>query len=235
MPSAPDPELTRRILAQACSAGASLAGIVSVEALRRSPSHRLGEAAHLPPESRSVLVLALAHPPENPALDWWDSHPGHTPGNRALIRVARELSAWMEADLGIRSRDVPYAIDEGGIFLKDAAVLAGLGVIGRNNLLVTPEYGPRVRLRALLLEADLSPAPPLAFDPCGPCPAPCRSACPRGVFDGGAYSRPECRQEMDANEANPYRIQDVSSLTYSITCVKYCRACELACPVAAGR
>jgi len=34
----------------------------------------------------------------------------------------------------------------GDVSLRHAAVAAGLGVVGRNNLLVTPEFGPRVRL-----------------------------------------------------------------------------------------
>jgi epoxyqueuosine reductase len=235
MPRRRPTQLAQRIISRARLCGVTLAGIAPADALRQSPSHRQGEAADLPPEARSVLVLALAHPAAEPALDWWDQRPGHTPGNRALIRAAGELAAWMEAELHLPARDVPYGIDNGGVFLKDAAALAGLGVIGRNNLLVTPAFGPRVRLRALLLEADLPAAPPLDFHPCEGCPAPCRRACPRQAFGTGAYRRPPCRREMDANEANPYRIQDVSSLTYSIVCVKYCRACELACPVAAGR
>jgi epoxyqueuosine reductase len=63
-----------------------------------------------------------------------------------------------------------YFIETGGIYLKDTAVLAGLGCIGKNNMLVTPELGPKVRLRALLLEEDLTPTGPIDFDPCkNPC------------------------------------------------------------------
>jgi len=50
--------------------------------------------------------------------------------------------------------------------LKDAAVLAGLGCIGKNNLLLTPEYGSRVRLRAFTIDLVLPSTGPLPFDPC---------------------------------------------------------------------
>ncbi|MEA3231699.1 MAG: hypothetical protein U9Q05_08095 [Thermodesulfobacteriota bacterium] len=61
------------------------------------------------------------------------------------------MSIWLEKEKGITAEKLPYHIESGGIFLKDAAALAGLGCIGKNNMLVLMKYGPRVRLRALLL------------------------------------------------------------------------------------
>ncbi|CAB1081528.1 hypothetical protein D1AOALGA4SA_9178 [Olavius algarvensis Delta 1 endosymbiont] len=51
-------------------------------------------------------------------------------------------------------------MERGGIFFKDSGVLAGLGSIGKNNLLVTPEYGPRIRVWPLLFDAELKPTGP---------------------------------------------------------------------------
>jgi epoxyqueuosine reductase QueG len=42
---------------------------------------------------------------------------------------------------------------------RHAAVLAGLGEIGLNNLLITPQYGPRVRLNSVITTAPLEPDP----------------------------------------------------------------------------
>ncbi|MFZ7128045.1 MAG: epoxyqueuosine reductase [Desulfobacterales bacterium] len=221
----------RRIVSKARTFGASLAGTVPAADLSRSPSHRRNGDVAWPAGARTVIVLALAHPAEEPSLDWWDRQPGHTPGNRSLIRTAEALIEWVDAALGIEARDVPYSIEDGGIYLKDAAVVAGLGVIGRNNLLVTPAHGPRVRLRALLLNTDLPSVSASSFDPCGGCHAPCQEACPQRAFSNGAFSRPDCRRQMDLDEDNPYRIVDVTTMTYSTVCIKYCRACELACPV----
>ena len=109
-----------------------------------------------PEGARSLLVVAVAHPPERPELDWWFGRID-PPGNRVLARIVQGLCDWAVGDLGLRTTHLPYHVERGGIYLKDAAVLAGLGCVGLNNLLVTPDFGPRVRLRALALDVALPP------------------------------------------------------------------------------
>ena len=139
--------------------------------------------------------------------------------------IGRRIERTLAAATGISARLLPYAP---GVFLKDAAALAGLGVIGKNNLLVTPHRGPRVRIRALLLDADLPPTGPRAFDPCGACDVPCRAACPEGAFRSGSYSRDRCSRRMRADERRREAGEhDGRPVLY----VRYCRACEMACPV----
>ena len=46
--------------------------------------------------------------------------------------------AWLEKDLSVTTYRPPYFIESGGIVLKDSAVMAGLGCVGKNNLVVTP-------------------------------------------------------------------------------------------------
>lgn len=54
-----------------------------------------------------------------------------------------------------------------GVFShRHAAVLAGLGEIGANNLLLTPKYGPRVRLNSIITTAELLPDPLVAEKLC---------------------------------------------------------------------
>jgi len=72
---------------------------------------------------------------------------------------------------GIKTNKLSYFIERGGIFLKDAAAMAGMGCIGKNNMLVTPEFGPRVRLRAMLAFEALPITEPADFDPCHGCAA----------------------------------------------------------------
>jgi len=59
---------------------------------------------------------------------------------------------------------------------KHTAVQAGLGWIGRNNLLVTPEMGAHVRLVTVLTDMPLKADQPIAGS-CGNCRA-CLTACP---------------------------------------------------------
>ncbi len=231
------------ILEKAREMGASLVGIARVDDLRASNSYEIYDKApyydeykgvEWREEHRSMLVWALAHPPSEPVLDWWSLKvPGFTPGNRVLRKQSKRLRVWLGEELGITALSLPYQIEYGGAFLKDASVLAGLGVIGRNNLLVTPEFGPRVRLRGIFIEAELEPTGPLDFDPCNGCDMPCHRACPREAFRSGAYERAICKVEMDQNDAD-VELLDGQTMGIDEACevIKYCRSCELACPVA---
>lgn len=237
-------DLQEKILARAREEGAAVAGIVRIADLRNAPSYPAYDADPFYPEyegvewkdeSRSMLVWGLPHPAAEPVLDWWSLKvKGFTPGNRELAAQSKRLRAWMNEELGMGALSLPYQIEYGGAFLKDAAVLAGLGVIGRNNLVVTPEYGPRIRWRGIFMEADVAPTGPLeGFDPCRGCAEPCRTACPKDAFAGGAFKRALCKQRQDQLDVDfevmdgaLFGIEEASNVT------EYCRVCELACPVA---
>jgi len=65
---------------------------------------------------------------------------------------------------------------------KAVALAAGLGWQGKSLLLVTPQFGPRVRLVTVLTDVDLAPDEPLK-NRCGKCRA-CATACPAGAIRG---------------------------------------------------
>ena len=283
------PEVTERIVAQAKCFGAAVAGVADVRSLTMSPSHTIypkigldlstngagnrGDsefpAMSWPDDAVSVVVIGVEHPESKPELDWWDGK--GTSGNRLLIQINNQLSAWIESTLGIPTSKLPYFVEKGGIFLKDAAVHAGLGCIGRNNLVITPEYGPRVRFRAMLLNREVAPSRRPAFNPCATCGGPCRLACPVEAFTDpvytaeaigqatlpgtdGRYDRVSCNGKMEADmddaaktmAADGARQEEFRRLigecekqhqrqpavqqTFTY-CVKYCRQCELSCPV----
>jgi len=129
----------------------------------------------------------------------------------------------------ITARDLAYQVYEGGIFLKDAAALAGLGTIGKNNLLITPEFGSRVRLRALMIDADVEPTGSIDFAPCETCDMPCMRSCPQGAFQSGSYDRSLCNEQMEQDKENGVLSKEADSADILI---KYCRICEFVCPVA---
>jgi len=66
----------------------------------------------------------------------------------------------------------------GLLSLKHMAVQAGLGVFGHNSLLITPQYGPRIRLTAIVTDAEMQPDAPLVENFCISCGNPCISLCP---------------------------------------------------------
>jgi len=231
------------IVEKALELGVSLAGIARIEDLKASQSYEIYDKKPYYPEykgvewkeeHKSVLVWALAHPPSEPVLDWWSLKvPGFTPGNRVLRKQSRRLRIWLGEELGITALSLPYQIEYGGHFLKDSAVLAGLGVIGKNNLLVTPELGSNLRLRGILIEAELESTGPIAdFDPCTGCDRPCHNACPRDAFRSGSYERSICKGEMDQNDAAVEVLDgEIMGIDIPSEVIKYCRGCEIACPV----
>ena len=256
-----------QIIEIALENGATIAGVASREHLQASASHLIypqmeaftgvGMASdgkviathqpfNWPPSDQSVLVIGLAHPKNQPELDWWDGK--GTPGNRRLIQILASTRQLIEKHLKVTTRSLPYQIEKGGIFLKDAAVLAGLGIIGLNNMVITPTFGPRVRFRALFLDAEIYPSGGEPFDPCVNCKRPCRSVCPENAMDkrlpifdtfggsidlpagDGAFNRTLCNIRMKLDEAASIANGDVEPAP-----VQYCRLCEFACPVGKGR
>ena len=255
------------ILKKAEELGASLVGIAHVADLKTAPSFTFapkmptagegigtrkndsglkpGEVAW-PENARSMIVIAVSHPEDAPEMDWWFGRVD-PPGNRVLAKVCRELCPWIEEKFGINTVHLPYHVEKGGTYLKDAAVMAGLGCIGKNNILVTPEFGPRVRLRALTVDVDLPSTGPRSFNPCADCDELCRKACPQHVFDqviynpadygqdilpgrDGSFSRPTCNVQMEVDNDNA-KEQVVEGFDDPVKIIKYCRRCELACPV----
>jgi epoxyqueuosine reductase len=82
----------------------------------------------------------------------------------------------------------------GHISHKAMAKAAGLGWQGKSLLLVTPKYGPRVRLATLLTNAPLDPDP-LQPNRCGKC-IKCQLACPAAAIKGVSWDdHPQSREE----------------------------------------
>jgi len=238
-------KIEKTIVEKAKTLGASLAGIASIVDLKASPSYAVYAKKPFYQEykgvkwreaHKSVLVWALSHPASEPVLDWWSMKvPGFTPGNGVMRMQSRKLRIWLGEELGINALSLPYQIEYGGAFLKDSAHLAGLGVIGRNNLLVTPRFGTRVRLRGIFMEAELDPTGPLDFDPCTGCDRPCHRACPQDAFQSGSFERPRCAKENDKRDSEAEMLDgSIMGIDEPSEVTKPCRYCELACPVAQG-
>lgn len=87
----------------------------------------------------------------------------------------------------------------GDLSLKHAAVAAGLGVWGRNRLVINPKWGPRVRYAAVLTDAALSPDSPLEEDLCNDCDL-CIAVCPAGaVSPDGTFVATKCLLRLQPN------------------------------------
>jgi len=160
------------------------------------------------PGARSAIALAMEVFPE--VLDF--SHPEKLMGeastgdmlaphmdhlNGRLTTAAYDL-ATVSRRAGFKALPLPAAaVPTDSRYLtavlsyKHVAQAAGLGSIGRHSLLVTPDFGPRVRLACLLTEAEFRPTPRLAdglCDDCNECIAGCPAHALKEPQDGELYS-----------------------------------------------
>lgn len=71
---------------------------------------------------------------------------------------------------------------------KMAATSAGIGWVGMNGLLISPEHGPRLSLATVLTDAPFTPDRPFESSRCGTCTL-CRDHCPSGAITGAEWSR----------------------------------------------
>lgn len=87
---------------------------------------------------------------------------------------------------------------------KLAAHLAGLGWIGKNCLLITPDMGPRVRWATLLTDAPLVATGQAMEQRCGDC-RQCVDICPVRAFSGRPFRADEPRSaRFDAGRCDRY-------------------------------
>ncbi|MEN6444022.1 MAG: 4Fe-4S binding protein [Methanoregula sp.] len=143
--------------------------------------------AALFPETKTVMVIGI--PVSLPVIDSAPSiyyHELYRTVNTLLdtsaYRIATALteqgypSVWTPRD-GYGSievlRDNPYAF----FSHRHAAYLCGLGTFGLNNVILTPEYGPRVRFTSIFTSADIPPDPVREQSLCTRC-MKCADACP---------------------------------------------------------
>ncbi|MEM7032177.1 MAG: reductive dehalogenase [Chloroflexota bacterium] len=96
----------------------------------------------------------------------------------SLAQYIRNLGYQAVASMNDTSLAIPYAIK------------AGLGEYGRNGLLITKKYGPRIRLGKIYTDLPLAHDQPIQFgvkDFCNICQR-CSSGCPARAIPNGAPS-----------------------------------------------
>jgi len=132
--------------------------------------------------ARSVVAVALNYAPGGQAPDDWrpvaryawgrDYHDVMRPKLKALAAFIDET-----AGPGVRSR---AAVDTSAVLERDLAARAGLGWIGKNTNLLSPELGSYFFIGTVLTTVGLEPDAPQP-DRCGTCTA-CLDACPTQAF-----------------------------------------------------
>ena len=164
----------------------------------------------LVPFARSVIVMAVAHSlgaVYSPDIMLWTRNKMQT--SRLLDETAEKIGRLLEREGFLSlpiSADKPVEIFKhnpetgkrfrqtrtlGFLSLKHAAISCGLGEIGRNNLLLTPEFGPHQRLCAIVTEAPLEADSRRELDLCKNCER-CVKACPPMALKADRYDVDPC-------------------------------------------
>ncbi len=150
--------------------------------------------------------------------------------DRASLAVAKKIQ---ESDF--RAYQIPASQMVGqsklaGAFShKLAAHLAGLGWIGKSCLLITPEYGPRVRWATVLTDAPLETGEP-RDSRCGDC-RECVEICPVRAFTGRPFNSSEPRDlRFRAHLCKNYTDKRAQTLGEGI-----CGLCVYICPYGRGK
>ena len=199
---------SREIRSLTVAAGADLVGFAPVERFATGPEETRPD--YYMPEARSVVVIAIAYPQaigkvwgtyvEERALPGPYMWFGFAYLNYELSNVALKISKALES-YGYSSLPLPPShtlvqyrlyekFDQWGRYLGDfshkhAALAAGLGAFGWNNLLLTPTYGSRQRLISIITEAPLAPGELMnSEEVCRPdkCNYACVETCPIGAL-----------------------------------------------------
>jgi len=152
-----------------------------------SPKHRERRAdpARICRELRSVLCVALCHPPGRDAeRDRRLGRIARYAAGEDYHRVMRDkllaLQRFIRDELFPGSRALWYS-DTGAILERGWAERAGLGWIGKHSGLLSRERGSWFLLGEILLDRALDPDPPEAREHCGTC-SRCIEACPTGAI-----------------------------------------------------
>jgi len=111
------------------------------------------------------------------------------------------------------------------------AMQAGLGELGRNGIMITPQYGPRVRLSKVFTDLPLVPDRPIEFgvtEFCSRC-MKCAEACPAKAI---SFDEPttEPYNISNASRELKWRVNAEKCLTFWGTNGADCGACIRACP-----
>lgn len=244
---------TEQIKAKAKSLGFSIVGVTNAEPLQEhyryedwiSKQHHAGmrylttpyhrdtrrDPHLLLPNVQSIIVVGLSYPLHS--LDLLSSHSGligsYASGEDYHDRIPRLLDKLVQSLHSMFGHEIATRIctDSSPILERELAQRAGLGWIGKNSCLISPQFGSSILLAEILLDQPLEIDPPYLQDHCGTCDR-CIKACPTGCI--------QSNRTIDANRCISYHtIENHGEIPPEIMrqfgdWVFGCDICQMVCP-----
>ncbi|WP_019537050.1 tRNA epoxyqueuosine(34) reductase QueG [Paenibacillus ginsengihumi] len=185
------------------------------------------------PEPRSIISIAIAYPSklDNPPRSEKGAYRGILSRSawgmdyhHVLRDRLKRLEAWvMERVPGARTLSM---VDTGALVDRAVAERAGIGWLGRNCSVITPEFGSWVYLGEMITNVPFPPDEPI-LESCGDCTL-CIDACPTGALVGpGQLNAPRCVSFLTQTKG----IIEDDELKRKIGNRLYgCDTCQIVCP-----
>ena len=159
---------TKDIITFVKSEGIELVGVAPIEPLLTDSRYEKN-IARICPNAKCVIVFGNTFPqsildacPENPRPARFTLNSLYSEGAEISIKISRLLEkngyrgviipAYLPVEMSYKTLGL-----KGDLNLKHAAAEAGLGSRGISDLLITPKYGPRVRLFGVVTDIELEP------------------------------------------------------------------------------
>jgi epoxyqueuosine reductase len=210
--------------------GVDLFGIASVDRFKNAPQGFHPKDIYS--KTESVIAFAIKLPTEtlfaeNPIPFTHVNTLAMQKLDTMTFDISRELDS-----MGIRNVlipcDDPYEFwdkdkqeGRGILSMRHAGVLAGLGKLGRNNLLINKTCGNMIEIGALLTNEKLESDPLADYEVCPPRCRICLDNCPQNALTGESVIQKKCRPLSNFRTEKGFII-------------KKCFECRKRCPNALG-
>src|SRR5574337_57237 len=162
--------------------GGEMAYMARTEQARRHPNTWM-------PWARSVVSVAIHYSTPFPRdthntgvpKGWISRYAWGDDYHEMMERRLESLLGWIRDAVGGEIQGKVY-VDTGPVLEREVAVRAGIGWIGKNTHLISPQHGSYFFLGELFVSLELSADQPIR-DRCGSCDL-CLKACPTDAFVG---------------------------------------------------
>lgn len=223
--------IKEKLKAYIASLGADICGVANIDRFEGAPKGF--HPTDIYSECKSVIIFGIALPKgltkvEPRLIYGYFNYDICKTIDLIAFKAAKELERNYHATAVPMPSDGPYEYwdadkkeGRGLISMKHAAVLAGLGNLGKSTLLLNEQYGNLLILGAVLTDLDL-PSDPLSQSICLENCRLCIDHCPSGALDGSSANQYRCRMNTYGTNARGYDTVN-------------CNSCRMICPMRYGR